>query len=424
MRTVRGIAVVAAATAVLLLAANINTTTIVTAGRTQSQSPDTLGVRLDALDSAVVQLSRQLELPPPALAMGELLPPPPPPAIEVARVVATVPITSHDTAGFLLAQPAPITSDREARRLLKSMLGLAKLIGRTLIVPASLCADGALAPAGASLPWGCSLRPVARSVLEHWRQNTSSPAGHLLPPAGSSMLPAVVAATNFHGARAATLSTELRRSHVRISLPDGMSDLEASFALRDYATTRILEVERAAEAFCGWDPKHDRKRLGVTFDADTDAVLGAPTALAPCSHYHAGAGVVLSFTNIGTQGDVTAVSAPFSALPASVRRLPNGTDLLVTFATGSVSTMALNWASNIQRAGIAELLIGALDEGMMAACALAGVPCVLINGGETSKVLAAAPGQNLRSRPSLYPKMSVLKVCSYDEPHPSSAPPC
>lgn len=59
---------------------------------------------------------------------------------------------------------------------------------------------------------------------------------------------------------------------------------------------------------------------------------------------------------------------------------------------------------------VSDLLIGALDETMMLACAKAHVPCVEIQGGEVSKELAGTTGTNLRSRPSLYPKMSVLKV--------------
>ena len=65
---------------------------------------------------------------------------------------------------------------------------------------------------------------------------------------------------------------------------------------------------------------------------------------------------------------VTAVSAPFDALPLSVRNLPNGSDLVITFATGSVSTMALNWIANAKRAGVDAVLIGALDAKMMEEC--------------------------------------------------------
>ena len=40
----------------------------------------------------------------------------------------------------------------------------------------------------------------------------------------------------------------------------------------------------------------------------------------------------------------------------------------MTFATGSVWEMATNWVRNAQRAGVAEVLIGALDQQMLDMC--------------------------------------------------------
>ena len=129
-----------------------------------------------------------------------------------------------------------------------------------------------------------------------------------------------------------------------------------------------------------------------------------------------GAGEVQRFTNIGEAEDTHEVLSPFEQLPPSIRRLPNGSDIVITFATGSVATMALNWARAAQQAGVADVLIGALDEAMMAVCRAEGVPCVLIQGGAISAELTSkGAAQNLRSRPSLYPKMSVLKVGFYRE---------
>ena len=62
---------------------------------------------------------------------------------------------------------------------------------------------------------------------------------------------------------------------------------------------------------------------------------------------------------------------------------------MVTFATGSVAEMACNWVKNVQNAGVQEVLIGALDEAMMSACATAGAPCELIRGGNLSAQLLA-----------------------------------
>jgi len=88
---------------------------------------------------------------------------------------------------------------------------------------------------------------------------------------------------------------------------------------------------------------------------------------------------------------------------------------MVTFATGSVSTMAINWVLTVRRVGVSEVLIGALDQAMMDACAAADVPCILIEGGEITKALASRSAGNVRSDPRLYPKMSVLKVGFYGE---------
>ena len=83
---------------------------------------------------------------------------------------------------------------------------------------------------------------------------------------------------------------------------------------------------------------------------------------------------------------------------------------MVTFATGAVWEMATNWVRNAQRAGVQEVLIGALDQQMMAACLEHDVPCVLVDGGSVTAALANRAVANLREDAKLYPKMSVLKV--------------
>ena len=304
-----------------------------------------------------------------------------------------------------------------ARQLLKSLLGLAHLLNRTLILPASLCdcqdvekveqCNGAPV-----LPFGCPLRPPLADALrlERWQK----------------LSPTLVRPANFLLGAAGPLPKPLRRSHVRVLMPDGMSDSETLYALRSYVDTRILEVERAGAAYCGWDPRHDRTGSGRRFDAFADPLLepwpsfraatAAPVSLVACQHFHGGAGEVQRFTNIGEAEDTHEVLSPFEQLPPSIRRLPNGSDIVITFATGSVATMALNWARAAQQAGVADVLIGALDEAMMAVCRAEGVPCVLIQGGAISAELTSkGAAQNLRSRPSLYPKMSVLKVGFYRE---------
>lgn len=322
-------------------------------------------------------------------------------------------LSSFD-GSFLVASEQPFVDAPTALRMLKSLLGLGRLLRRKVVLPASLCATAPGAPgAGAEdAPFGCRLHPKVRAelALERWRAGSAAhsdlwlsaplvPTG-LLSAAGSDELPRALA-----------------RSHVRVLLPDGMSDSETRYALRSYTDTRILELERAAEAYCGWDPRHDKAGEGLRFEALVGPLFSRRSpVLHACEHFHGGAGEVQRFTNLGTLGDTHAVSAPYQTLPASVRRLPNGSDLVITFATGSVSTMALNWAATAQRAGVADILIGALDEAMMRACAAAQQPCVLIQGGAISAELTSNSHQtNLRSRPSLYPKMSVLKVGFYRE---------
>merc|ERR1719247_3301541 len=96
-----------------------------------------------------------------------------------------------------------------------------------------------------------------------------------------------------------------------------------------------------------------------------------------CTHYRGGTGEVLQFRNLGCAAKHE-VLAPRESLPAAVRDLPPDTDVMVTFATGAVSTMAVNWVETVRRVGVKEVLIGALDEQMMEACTKAKVPCVLI----------------------------------------------
>ena len=79
------------------------------------------------------------------------------------------------------------------------------------------------------------------------------------------------------------------------------------------------------------------------------------------------------------------------------------------------ATMACNWVATVRAIGVAEVLIGALDQKMMDACRANGVPCILIEGGETQKILREKCKGNVRECPQIYPKMSVLKVGFYRE---------
>ena len=150
------------------------------------------------------------------------------------------------------------------------------------------------------------------------------------------------------------------------------------------------------------------------FTAAADKLLGVPTPMHVCTHYRGGTGEVLQFTNLGCNTKHV-VTTEKDKLPANLQNLPEGTDIMVTFATGSVATMACNWVATVRRAGVKEVVIGALDQEMMDACAKADVPCVKIEGGAVSQALSKRSAANVRSDPALYPKMSVLKVGFYRE---------
>ena len=157
----------------------------------------------------------------------------------------------------------------------------------------------------------------------------------------------------------------------------------------------------------------------ASFVRAADALLavagGGAAAMHHCTHYRGGQGEVLQFTNLGQSCERHEVLASRERLPAEVRALPAGSDLMVTFATGSVSTMACNWARTTRAAGVDAILIGALDGEMMEACGAHKLPCILIEGGDVSAALKQRATGNVRSDPKLYPKMSVLKVGFYRE---------
>ena len=340
-------------------------------------------------------------------------PPKPVQGADASPPSAAPPITTFSEADynghFLFARPEPgRTLDAiYVRTLLKSMLGMGQLLKRTVVLPAALCdcKDVALTDCNGPpvAPFDCPIRiPLD---VDAWRKASQlvniKPARFLV----GKDLPDVV-----------------RCSHLRVLLPDGMDDSELSFALRSYASTRWLEVETAEKTFCGWDtrmPGNPQRMSAFTSSADRLLSMGAPglpatVPLHHCTHYRGGTGEVLQFTNLGCNSKHV-VTTEKDKLPGNLRNLPEGTDIMVTFATGSVATMASNWVATVRKAGVQEVVIGALDQQMMDACEAHNVPCVKIEGGEVSQALAKRSAANVRSDPALYPKMSVLKVGFYRE---------
>jgi hypothetical protein len=235
---------------------------------------------------------------PPLSQVPVMVEPAPRAALTLSQAPALVSsVPSAHTVGsfegsFLVAryQPADASSDR-VRRLLKSLLGVARVLDRTLILPAASCAcsgaSGLDACEGAPVaPFGCPLR----SPLQAWAHTA---AWRLRPATFLSR----------------SVPREVARSHVRVLLPDGMDDSELAFALRSYDGTRLLELDGAADAFCGWDGRTARGRdEQARFTAEAGELVG-DVGLHACTHYHGGAGEVLQFTNIGQADERHVVSA-------------------------------------------------------------------------------------------------------------------
>ena len=145
---------------------------------------------------------------------------------------------------FLVAQIEPVPpggETRHLRTLLKSLLGMAQLLKRTLVLPAALCnckgpnldqCEGeALGP-----PFDCPLRVALHA--ERWKETS---------------------VVKFRSARFMLRSeqwpTEIKRSHVRLLLPDGMDDSELTFALRNYQSGAAASASSTASP--NPNPNHD-----------------------------------------------------------------------------------------------------------------------------------------------------------------------
>lgn len=138
---------------------------------------------------------------------------------------------------FLLAtrlpRDAPAVSPAEAAQVLRSLLSIASLLNRTLVLPPSHPAFDAA--------------ELARlGVRTHSASALSAPALAALPEA-------------------------LRCSHVRLESPAGLDSEQLAHALRHYASTRILEFDRPHESYCGPSPRASAAL--VTTEASLDRLM-------------------------------------------------------------------------------------------------------------------------------------------------------
>ena len=97
------------------------------------------------------------------------------------------------------------------------------------------------------------------------------------------------------------------------------------------------------------------------------------------------------------------------ALPPELRALKPGSDIFVSFASHSMAPFALNWVANLQKAGVHEYLVGALDEGMLHTCLAQGIPTLTLDGSTIKDRRSA----NLRFDYGAYKRMAALKVAFY-----------
>ncbi|KAL1508010.1 hypothetical protein AB1Y20_007608 [Prymnesium parvum] len=321
-------------------------------------------------------------------------PPPPPPSPPPPPLAV-----DHTHGNFLVASELELGDGLPdyPRRLLRGMLGVAALLNRTLVLPAQCCDCHGGSCGGAPHPlFGCRLGLRLGEGL-----------AELLPTRPVRWL-------------RGQLPDELRCSHVRVLLNPGLDSEQLAHALRHYASTRILELASPAATYCGLTDRPElrppalvaqERRIAELLRPPTDSEEStAPSLLPPCQH-SLKEEEVTQYWDVGKcVQHVVKVE-----LPPKVAALPPGSDLIVTFSTGSVATMAHNWYLALRRSGVDEgaALIGALDEKMREACVARGLPCVGVDGGKASEALQTRKTENVRGDPKLYPMMSVLKVGFY-----------
>ena len=145
----------------------------------------------------------------------------PPPASTAPPVAALAGFADSEYDGFFLyARDEPVPSHDPAylRKLLKSLLGMAVLLKRTLVLPAALCKcrDANLTDCDGPpvAPFDCPLREALNA--DAWRTTSLV----RIKPA------------RFLARSPETLPEIVRCSHLRVLLPDGMDDSELTFALR------------------------------------------------------------------------------------------------------------------------------------------------------------------------------------------------
>ena len=76
-----------------------------------------------------------------------------------------------------------------------------------------------------------------------------------------------------------------------------------------------------------------------------------------------------------------------------LKRYRPGSDIFVSFASGSMAPFALNWVANLRKAGIDEVLLGSLDDSMLKIAAeqvVVGGAVMLVDAAASALTTASA----------------------------------
>lgn len=137
--------------------------------------------------------------------------------------------------------------------------------------------------------------------------------------------------------------------------------------------------------------------------------VGTPSEAAPASSASsASTAVVLRDEAAAGGGELVDVPTDL-VFPDALRKSLKGSDLFISFSSGSMAAFALNWVANLRRTGITQVLVGALDEKMLEIASTEGIPSMVLDGSSI-KTRGAA---NLRFDYSAYKRMAALKVAFY-----------
>ena len=204
-----------------------------------TSDPEAMTINTDTLETYKrIQRSRRTESAPSLSPLPPTRSPPPvlshaPPAqlLALATSASKAPISEGEA--FLFAREVKDQSVLELRTTLKSLLGMARVLGRTIVLPESLCSGAASSRVQPVPPFGCA--PRIPLPMQPWLESSwvVRPASFL---------------------KRADMPQEVRKSHVRVTLPDGMDGPEIIYALRHYKTTRLLEIDKASRELCARSP--------------------------------------------------------------------------------------------------------------------------------------------------------------------------